>query len=422
MSLNWEIKKRIYLLFIYIGGFSITLYALGKIDKNFFLEMFIWVVIATLFEIKPVVLNDEEQFTLSFTIHFALLIIYGPWAAIVIAFIATTFTEIYRKVSLIKLGFNVGQFSITLYLTGIVFSWLKTTNEIFVLPDDIPAFLVSSIVYMSTNLLLVAIVVALYQRRNIIYVLKGDLRMVMLHYIALVPMGMLMVLLCKEQPLAMILIVPPLALAHTSFRNYMSLREETRQTLEVLADIIDRRDPYTAEHSKRVARYSVDIADEMGLDDSLKEIIHLAGKVHDLGKVAVSDGILLKAGRLTNEEMEKMKLHPIAAYDILNKLKIYKAGSVIVRAHHERYDGLGYPYKIHNEKIPIGARIMAVADSYDAMTTDRPYRKAMTIEQAVSELRRNAGTQFDPSVVDAFIRVLLKKEDKQRECLQQEVK
>lgn len=408
MSLNWEFKKRIYLLIIYIVGFSITLYAFGKINENNFILIIFWVIIAIFFEINPIVLYDEGQFTLSFAIHLALLIIYGSWFAIVVAALVTTIFDGFRRAKLIKISFNVSQFTITLFLTGLVFNSLKESVGILALPEDLIAFACASIIYTFTNTLLVSYIIALSQRRNVLYVLKLDLKIIILFFAALAPMSMLMVILYKEQPLTMLFIVPPLALAHTSLRNYMSLRLETRKTLGVLADMIDRRDPYTAEHSKRVAEYCVAIAEELCIDDFEIEEVRSAGSLHDLGKIAITDSILLKPGRLTCEEMSIMQSHTEVAYNILKPLNMYKNEAIIVKAHHERYDGKGYPAGLYGNKIPLGARIMAVADSYDAMTTDRPYRKAMSVQAASNELKKNSGTQYDPKVVDAFIAVLMR--------------
>lgn len=404
--MTWQ--ARLYLLIINLVGLPLTLYAYGHIDSKSLYIVILWIIIATPFEIRTIQIGKDLQCTLSFAINLALCIIYGQWIAVAVASVVTAIVDLRGRKGLAKLLFNVSQFSITLYMTGSVFGYLKQSHLMLGLPEDLIAFICASILYILVNNLLVAIIIALTQRKSVLYTIKKDLRMTLLYYSALAPMSMLMVLLYKEQPLTMILIIPPLALADTSFRNYILLKNETIKTLELLAGIVDRRDQYTAEHSKRVAFYSDAIAAEMGLVDDEKELIELAGMVHDLGKISISDAILQKKGPLTDEEMELMKTHPDVAYNILNTLKTYKTGAVIVREHHERYDGRGYPIGLKENRIHIGARIMAVADAFDAMTSDRPYRKSMSYEEAIDELKRNSGTQFDPAVVEAFIRVFEK--------------
>jgi len=139
--------------------------------------------------------------------------------------------------------------------------------------------------------------------------------------------------------------------------------------------------------------------------DDINEI-EIAGQVHDLGKIGTEDRILFKTTKLNDEEYEQIKKHPAIAYRLLSNLKPYKKGAVYVLHHHERFDGKGYPAGLSGSDIPLGARILAVADSYDAMTTDRPYRRALSQSAAVDELRRCSGTQFDPKVIDTFINVL----------------
>lgn len=401
-------KAKAYLFLIYLVGLPVSFYAFTKIGNDSWLTILLWVIIAIPFEIKPIQVVKNLNCTLSFVINIAIAIIYGYWVAIVVASLVTAIIDLIQKKGIVKLLFNVSQSTITLYLTGVIFFSLKKTDMLLGLPQDLPAFIIAYGINILTNILLVIIIVALTQRKSVLFLLKKDIRMTSLYFAAMAPMSMLMVILYKEQPLTMALIIPTLALAHTSFRNYISLRIETTKTLEVLADCVDRRDSYTAEHSQRVASYADAIAEEMGLDDEVKELIELAGKVHDLGKISISNDILLKEGPLTESEMKIMRTHPDVAYNILRNLEMYKDGAVIVRTHHARFDGQGYPLSLKESEIHIGARIMAVADAFDAMTSDRPYRRALNRQEAIIELRKNSGSQFDPAVVNAFIKVLAK--------------
>lgn len=145
------------------------------------------------------------------------------------------------------------------------------------------------------------------------------------------------------------------------------------------------------------------IAEEMGCSEEELDVINVAGSLHDIGKIGIRDDILLKPGRLTGEEYEKIKEHPVIGADIISKLGLWDREMEIIRHHHERYDGNGYPDGLKGEEIPKLARIMSVADCYDAMASDRSYRRKMDKNEALAIIRENSGSQFDPEVVKAFL-------------------
>ena len=165
---------------------------------------------------------------------------------------------------------------------------------------------------------------------------------------------------------------------------------------------IEAKDPYTEGHSVRVAAYSEAIGKQLGLPSETLDVIHRSCLVHDIGKIAVDEGILHKRERLSQGEKEKMDLHPQIGESILRPIALLHPLLPGVRSHHEHFDGTGYPDGLKGEGIPIEARIMAVADAFDAMTSDRPYRKALSEHEALAELKRNMGTHFDPRVLAAF--------------------
>ncbi len=192
-------------------------------------------------------------------------------------------------------------------------------------------------------------------------------------------------------------------------RLYKSLSKLYMRTIMTLAATIDARDHYTRRHSEMVARYAVAIAEAMKLSPERVELIRQACHLHDIGKVGVHDFILLKPDKLTNEEWKEIKLHSVKGAEILAPLVVFLDGVIdMVKQHHERYDGKGYPSHYRDGEIDIGARIMAVADAFDAMLSERPYRKAYSTEKAIEELRENSGTQFDPKIVETFLEVLNK--------------
>lgn len=194
--------------------------------------------------------------------------------------------------------------------------------------------------------------------------------------------------------------------AATSLENallYADLESSFRETIQSLALALEAKDSYTHGHSESVTRLCVAIAAEMGCTDLFKDTIRQAGVLHDIGKIGISSTILNKPGKLTPEEYETIKSHPRMGKRILEHISFLRDVVPIVYHHHERHDGMGYPLGLKGDEIPLGARVMAVADTYDAMTSDRPYRTGLGHEKAVSELIRCSGTQFDPDSVEAFV-------------------
>ncbi len=192
-------------------------------------------------------------------------------------------------------------------------------------------------------------------------------------------------------------------------RAHEALRRGSIATVASLARTIEAKDEYTSGHTERVAEYSVELARELDFPKGELEAIALGGVIHDVGKVGVRDQVLLKPGKLDPAEWAEMRRHPEIATYILDGLELPQAAKDIARHHHERYDGGGYPDGLAGEEIPLTARILTVADTFDAMTTTRPYREAMSFAAAVSEIRRGAGSQFCPRVVATLERSLLRR-------------
>ena len=198
------------------------------------------------------------------------------------------------------------------------------------------------------------------------------------------------------------------AIAIENARLFSSLEEIYIEVITALASAIDARDAYTHGHSQRVTEYAVAIAEEMGLSPAEVDVVRNASILHDVGKIGIKERILKKPGRLTEEERREMEYHPFIGTRILQSVKLLEPVMPLVYHHHEWYDGNGYPDGLRGEKIPLGARIISVADAFESMTSDRPYRKALPLEEALAELRHGSGRQFDPLVVQAFMRLVEK--------------
>jgi HD-GYP domain-containing protein (c-di-GMP phosphodiesterase class II) len=185
-------------------------------------------------------------------------------------------------------------------------------------------------------------------------------------------------------------------------RRERQLRAACESTVRALADAVEARDAYTARHAERVAAYGLEIARACGIDDGADPDLEFGFLLHDIGKIAISDAILYKPGRLTGAERAAMRRHPLIGEEIVRGIDFLAGARQVVRSHHERWDGAGYPDRLAGERIPLAARVFAVADTFDALTTDRPYRAAASSAEARRVIADAAGSQFDPTVAAAF--------------------
>lgn len=201
----------------------------------------------------------------------------------------------------------------------------------------------------------------------------------------------------------------PIFLARYSFALYSNLRVSYMDTVKTLSNAIEAKDEYTRGHTERVHEFSALIADELKYSPRQKEILQYAALLHDVGKIGVREAILNKPGKLDAMEFDAIKQHPVLGAKIIENVKYLKECVPIVKYHHKYYDGTGYPDVDAHESVPFESRILSVADAYDAMTTKRQYRAPFTHEQAIEEILRCSGTQFDPKVVDAFIKAMAKR-------------
>lgn len=256
------------------------------------------------------------------------------------------------------------------------------------------------------NVGLVSLAVALGTSRNPLLIAIGAQRMVYLQSASLYVLGGAAALASVRLAWLPVLGIVPAVLVYHSLRQRIEMRREAMRAMERMADEVDRRDPYTFNHSQRVAIYSHAIARKLGLGASEIDMLVVAAKVHDIGKIRIPDSILLKPARLTDEERRVMETHSRLGYEILHQFSEYAKVLDLVLSHHERYDGKGYPNGTVGRRLLLVAQVIPVADSLDAMTTARAYRPARSWTAALEELRRGAATQWNPQVVEAAIAAL----------------
>lgn len=367
---------------------------------------------------------------------FAVAFLFGPAGAAIVSPFAALATDIgggawYKRL------FNVGSVVIANVLTALIIAGgLRLQGG--GLPINgwlIPIALVAIVAYYLTNIALVSAAVSLATRTSMVTVFREKFEWLLPHYVVFGMLGLALAVAYHGLGYAGVLafVAPPLMMRF-SIKQYIDktaqnveelnkrnrelskanrdilhmadqLRETYDGTLEALVSALDARDRETKGHSLRVARYMMEIAYHMQVEPGTEDWVNMqrGGLLHDIGKIGVSDTILHKPGPLTDEEWVDMRRHPQIGHDMIRDISFLSGAATIVLAHHERYDGKGYPNGLKADEIPLGARIFVLADTFDAMTSDRPYRKALTVEASRDEIIRCSGTQFDPHCVQAFL-------------------
>jgi len=224
---------------------------------------------------------------------------------------------------------------------------------------------------------------------------------------SVIAIGIVCAALWTFRPILSLLVVVPVYLSMRSFASVARLHKETVDAVLKMAESIDYRDTSTYEHSQRLAEMTGHLAQALHLTPEHVAEAVLASRVHDLGKIGITNDILLKPGALSREERTKIEEHPAIGAEILASFSAFQGSVDIVKHHHERWDGGGYPDRIKGNAIPLGSRIISVVDAFDSMTADRPYRRGMSVDDAVERLKNGIGSQFDPTVCATFIQVLI---------------
>lgn len=357
----------------------------------------------------PVEVAPKIKTGVGLTAIFATLLLFGTVAALAVTVLGMLAANVIRPGNNSQLArlFNIAVVSLAVMLAGITGSAVAGGALIVDLTDgwEIAAIGIAGITLVSVNSLLVAVAADLALGQPILRYYVLDQRDKLPQNIALLLLGALAALVGSGRPWAIVLVAIPMAIVALSLHQTAQIRRQTREAIEQLADIVDLRDRYTAEHSRRVAAYAEALCRELGLSRSETDVIVRAARVHDIGKLGMSSAIISEARPLTPDEVVEMQRHPAIGAEIVARFADFRAGTAIVLHHHERWDGTGYPAKLAGEKIPYGARVVAVCDTFDAMTTDRPYRLALPVSTALAEIARCAGTQFDPAIAAAFLRL-----------------
>jgi HD-GYP domain-containing protein (c-di-GMP phosphodiesterase class II) len=310
-----------------------------------------------------------------------------------------------------KRVFNGAQVALSAAAAGGIYTWLggDVSLDRSSFPQVLLHILAADVVHCLVNGLLVAVVVALVERVPMRAVFQGTMAASALPYLGYGLYGLLLAVLwdgADVGPPSALLVLLPLVVARWAYRQYVAEREAYDRTIRTLVAAVETKDHYTRGHSERVARGAVMIARVIGMREDRVRSLHSAGVLHDVGKLGVPTRLLHKGGRLTDAEFEAVKLHPVRGLEMVREIEVLEEAFAGIMHHHERLDGRGYPMGLRGTDIPEFARVIAVADAFDAMTSNRSYRRSRTTEEAVAELRRWAGTQFEPRMVEALVEAL----------------
>ena len=405
------LKLKIYIWVILASAIALFIYLMPSFPllSNIWPVFIFFLAISTFAEFIPVDLPVSGAVSIGFPIDFVLILVYGPALAMLITALGALIGEIIEKErrSWYKIIFNASQFALSAGLAGIAYQKLGGVVGAINLANYIIPAIICALTYYFINSSLFVMVIHLAEGISLWSIWKTKLKGIITTYIALAPIGFIMAMIYVTIGIwGIILFFFPLILARRSFELYTKMRKVYLETIRALAAAIDAKDPYTKGHSERVAETSVALAQELNLSDRDIENIEYTALLHDIGKIGIADNILGKNSSLTKKEFGKIKKHTIMGAKIIEPVDFLKNSYKAIYHHHEKYNGKGYPDGLKSEDIPLSARIIAVADAYDAMGSDRPYRKKLNHNKILRELKEQSGKQFDPEVVKVLISVL----------------
>jgi hypothetical protein len=403
---------------IYLGGLALAASTFATIsavvvDVNLTETMLVTAVVLGLFSLLlefidfPLMINGDTSFS---TVAYMAMIFMLPFPVpMVVGVLVVIASDIHGRSPLSATIFNASNFALTFGLSSLIWYAYHGPEPLGEMPFSflsLAVILLVIAVFYLVNVLLTNLIIAIAGHRSVKYIwLTNDLDF-LLPYICLEVVGILMALVWETAPTLLPLLVIPAVTTFIAFEMIHRLQSQTKEAMIAMADAIDRRDPYTADHSRRVAELAIRIADVHGMNERDLERLRLASRMHDIGKIGIGNDLLHKPGKLTDEEWKIMRDHPVIGEQLLKPYRQFRHETRLVRSHHERWDGKGYPDGLRGAEIPLGARMIAVADTFDAMTTSRPYRPALSKQIAIDEIRNGALTQFDPQVVASFLQVM----------------
>jgi len=425
-------RALIYVTGVFVAGLLAIAYFGPQLDTSDVGGLVILAIIAVVFGRTRIPIYGETTVSIAAVGDVAIALLFGPAGAALISPLVTLSTN--SSGAWYKRLFNVGS-DVLVNVATASLAWGLMGGGFHSDLWAIPITLLAVVVYYVLNIGLVTVAVSLATRTSLVHVWREKFEWLLPHYAVFGLLGLALAVAYHGMGyLGLLAFVAPPLMLRFSIKQYVDktaqnveelnkrnrelqkanhdilgmaeqLRETYDGTLEALVSALDARDRETKGHSLRVAKYMMEVAFHMGIQPGTEEWVDMqrGGLLHDIGKIGVSDTILHKPDKLTEEEWVDMRRHPKIGHDMLKDIGFLAGAAKIVLAHHERFDGKGYPRGLATDEIPLGARIFVLADTFDAMTSDRPYRKALSVQAAREEIIRCSGTQFDPRCVQAFL-------------------
>lgn len=415
------IKLKIFLSIVYLFTLGSMFFFVNKVnyvpislkELNKYLFFIILIALTESFT----VLYRKISFSTSFAVQLASFILFGPLITIIIIIVGFSFrvqklndgydhilnTPWYGTI------FNYCVLTLPIIYGSYFYYKIGGTFNIVDIQNNISHIIVFSSICFLGNTFLISTVFSILNSKNIFYSFTSNVKLGLLNIFAMAPFGIILAIVFDTYSyLGVLIVLFPTILARYTFSLYIDSKTQYAQTVDAIMHAMEARDKYTEGHSQRVAEISTLIARELKYNEWKIEQLNIAAMLHDIGKIGIDDSILNKPGKLTNEEFDIIKKHPEIGFNIIKEVKNLGYASSIIRYHHERFDGRGYPEGKKTEELELDVFIVQLADSIDAMATDRPYRKALAQEVIIEEVKKNKGTQFHPRVVDAYLRALEK--------------
>lgn len=403
--------------YIYTGIMLVlSIFMLGYLLVNFSIDIkmaLFWSVLTVLVESLLILLpNSNIGVSVGSAVNLAAIIVGGPLLAV----ISSAFGFLFRvpkvegrgrvhifNTPISMTAFNTSQGIVVTGIMGLLYLSFGGVVGQFFISQTMIILLIGTVL----NTIIISTLMSTMSEDNFIKIWLANIKDIVGSIIAVGTIGIIMALSYISYGYgAVILFLGPLLLARYSFKMYIDMRNVSLSIIESLCKALDAKDSYTSGHVSRVEEYSIRLAESFEFSPDKIENVKLASRLHDIGKIGISDKILNKEGQLTDIEYEKIKKHPVVGADIVGEIHFLKEVARIIRYHHERYDGTGYPEGLKEDEVPIESYMLSIADAYDAMTSDRSYRKALTKTEAIKEIRLNSGTQFHPQVAEKFISIV----------------